>query len=394
MSLISRLFPVPTWLARHAEPGTGAERIRLRIQQERQEWASDDEALGLIPIYRALQILTTAGAQLPITAQRGGTTVTTNIPPLVRNPDPDMDRSNWIEQAILSLALDGNLFIRKIWGSDGTVIAARILPPAEVTIIKDPKTGTISYGHRGEKLNRSEIEHQSFMRMPGRLRGMGPIQAARNEITGARDVRDYASHWFSGSGQPSGVLTVQKAQTKDDAAAARARWNEAAADEDNPTGIRVLGSGTTYTPITLNPEDAQWLDVRRFTVSDFSRLFGIPSSLMLAAIEGNSMTYSNVEQEWLAFVRFTLTGYLRKIEEALTTISPMGQTVRFNIDGLLRSDTKSRYDAHAVALANGFMTVDEIRAIEDMPPLTDQQRGQILMHLSATTTTESAADAH
>ena len=85
------------------------------------------------------------------------------------------------------------------------------------------------------------------------------------------------------------------------------------------------------------------------------------------------MTYSNVEQDWLGFVRFTLTKYLRKIEEALTTFTPRGQTVRFQISALLRSDTLTRYQAHQIALNAGFMTLNEIRAIESLPPLENQE---------------------
>ena len=111
---------------------------------------------------------------------------------------------------------------------------------------------------------------------------------------------------------------------------------------------------------------------------------------MLVSLDGNSMTYSNVEQEWLAFVRFTLMQYLRKIEEALTEISPLGQTIRFDLEVLLRSDTKSRYDAHRVALDAGFLTVDEVRAIEGRAPLTDEQRAEITQRLTAPRSTTTA----
>ena len=83
----------------------------------------------------------------------------------------------------------------------------------------------------------------------------------------------------------------------------------------------------------------------------------------------NSQTYSNVEQEWLGFTRFTLLSYLRKIEEALTEFTPRGQTVRFNIETLLRTDTRSRYEAHKIAIESGFLTVNEVREIEGLPPL-------------------------
>ena len=88
------------------------------------------------------------------------------------------------------------------------------------------------------------------------------------------------------------------------------------------------------------------------------------------------MTYSNVEQDWIAFVRFTLMGYLRPIENALTDLTVRGQSVRFNFEALLRTDTKTRYEAHEIALRAKFKTVDEVRAIEGDAPLTADQRAE------------------
>lgn len=366
--------------ARAAEDG---EQIVKLPSRESLPDATDDTALGLVSVYRALQVLTTSAGQLPLRVERQGSTITdpARLPKLVKKPDPEMDRSDWIEQAVLSLALSGNLFLRKVTDRNGSLIAARILPPSEVMVTRDPKTRVVRYHHRGEKFTAADVHHQTLMRLPGRDRGLGPIQAARNEIGSAADVRDYASNWFRGSGQPSGLLKSKGAKTAEEAKAQRDRWNEAAMDENNPTGVRVIGGDTDYDPLMLSPEDAQWLEVRKFSVTEFARLFGIPSGLMLAAIDGTSMTYSNVEQEWLAFTRFTLMQYLRKIEEALTELSPLGQTIRVDVDVLLRSDTKSRYDAHRVGLEAGFLTIDEVRGIEDLPPLTEEQRAEVMARL-------------
>ena len=116
----------------------------------------------------------------------------------------------------------------------------------------------------------------------------------------------------------------------------------------------------------LKPADAQWLEVQQFGVTGIARLFGIPATLMLAAIEGTSMTYTNVEQEWIGYVRFTLMTYLREIEDAFSAVLPTGQTARFNVEGLLRTDTKTRYEAHEIAIRAGFMSPDEVRRIEKL----------------------------
>lgn len=336
------------------------------------------EALGLIPVYRALQLLTTAAGQLPIEQVRGNRVVTgKGVTPVVTRPDPTSDRTAWIEQAVMSLATDGNLFLKGTPAPNGQWLSVEVLPPREVTVMRDPKTEKVEYVYKGAKLPASEIQHRKFMSAPGSLRGLGPIQAARNEISGAVDVRDYATGWFNASGQPAGLITGKSIDSAEKATATKDYWNKAAADPNNPTNVRVIAGELSYTPLLLNPKDAQWLEVRKFSVTDIARLFGIPSALMLVSLDGNSLTYSNVEQEWLAFTRFTLMGYLRKIEEALSYFTPIGSKARFNLEGLLRSDTKSRYETYAAGIAAGFLTPDEARAKENLEPLTDTQIDQI-----------------
>lgn len=333
------------------------------------------DAVTIPAVYRALAVLTGSAAQLPIVAQRAGLVLPdAKTPALVRRPSLDCSRSDFIEQLVMSLAVSGNAFIRKNKaGRD--VISLDVLNPHLVTITRDPKTDEVRFGYNGKSYTADEIEHLHLMRLPGALRGIGPIQAAQETMRGTVDMRDHMSRWFIDSGQPAGILSSDQELTADQARRYRNAWNYLDADgkpiaaQDNPSRIRVLGKGTKYEPILISPKDALWLEAQAFTTLEVARMFGTPTSLMYAALEGNSQTYSNVEQEWLAYTRFTLMAYLRKIEEALTALTPIGTTVRFNLEGLLRSDTKTRYDGYAVALSARFMTVNEVRAIEGLPPV-------------------------
>ncbi|MCB4209168.1 phage portal protein [Arthrobacter sp. UM1] len=383
MRFFERIFPGIALQARAAALASQSSNLRLPSREIGAEFTIDG-ALGLIPVFRALQVLTTSAEQIPLTCERGGVVAKgRSVPALVRRPDPDCDQSEWTADCIMSLALDGNLFLLKVQGTDGSTVAARVLPPHEVTILRDPQTRRVSYAWSGRTYSAAEIVHKRYLRVPGRERGLGPLQAARAEITGALDVRTYAALHFRGTGQPNGLLSLKYAKTPEDATKARKAWNVSAADPDNLTGVRVIGGDVAYTPLTPDPAKAQLLDLRTFTVTEVARLFGIPSSLMLVTLEGNSMTYSNVDQEWLGFVRFSLMGYLRKIERALTEVSPLGQDIRFNVEALLRPDTTTRYKAHHAALADGWRTPDEIREIEGLPPLTTEQRKQIEAHKPA-----------
>ena len=143
-------------------------------------------------------------------------------------------------------------------------------------------------------------------------------------------------------------------------------------DRDPSERIRILGSGMSYEPLLIKPSDAQFLETQAFTTTEIARLFGVPSSLLLAAVDGKSMTYSNVEQVWTEYVRFSLLKVLREIETAWSAILPGRQRVRFRVDSLLRADRKTRFEGHKTAIEAGFMTVDEIRALEELPPMTRQ----------------------
>jgi phage portal protein BeeE len=147
-------------------------------------------------------------------------------------------------------------------------------------------------------------------------------------------------------------------------------------------------SGTAATRTLLKPSDIQFLESQQYSTIQMARLIGAPASIMLVAVEGNSQTYSNVEQEWIGYVRFGLMKPLREIEDAFTELLPGRQTARFKVDALLRSDTKTRYEAHRISLspAAGWATLDEVRALEGLAPLTDAQRAELTARRSIKTT--------
>lgn len=332
---------------------------------------------SMTAVYRAVQVIVSAASQLPLTVERGGAILDAkSAPAFVRRPDPRMGRSTWITHMVTAMVLHGNAYARIERDGAGNVIALRPLDPRAVMVTVNPTTHAVVIGAEGQTLSAADVLHAHLQpETTGAPFGLGPIQAARLDLHGARQTRDFAMQWFDGTGQPTGILSSDAA-SYEDAVKVRNAWN--GIDENgnrvdqsmNPSGVKVLPKNFTYAPLSISPREAQWLEAREFDTLQVARLFGIPSTLILAAPSGRSMTYSNVEQDWISFVRFSLMYYLRPLEEALSDVAARGQDVRFNLEGLLRSDTKSRYDAYAVALASGFMTLDEVRALEGRDPLT------------------------
>lgn len=321
-----------------------------------------DRAMTIPTVFRAVQIHQTAAAQLSIKVERAQPLL--SLPSLVRRPSLTMSRSEFIQLTIAALALHGNAYWFKHKGPDGEVLDLEPLDPSLVTVLRLDR-GRPVFSYKGIERTADTIQQIKLIPVPGRRYGLGPIQAAQVDLGGTIDLRDFAGTWFKTSGVPSGVLSTEDKLTPEQVDAYRSRWDETA-----DGGTRVLGHGLKYAPVSINPKDAQWLEARSFSVTEVARLMGVPSSLMLAQVEGTSMTYQNVEQEWIGYVRFTLMAYLRPIEEAFTEMLPRGQVARFNLEALLRSDTKSRYEAHEIGLRAGFLTVAEVRGIEGLDVTT------------------------
>lgn len=328
--------------------------------------ATMHEALTLDAIYRAFFIFETATMQLTLDVWRGQQRIET--PPIVRNPDLlDGGQSAFLAQTVTSLAGRGNAYWRRRRsGTSGEVLALEVLDPREVTAQIHPDTGRPVYTWRGHDLPARDVSHLKLLRVPGEAEGLGPIQAARRRITGAIQQVTYADGWFDTAGVPNGVLSTDQPLNAEQAKAWKQQWMDSQRYGDGPA---VLGAGLDYRPLMLKPAEVQWLESQQFTVTSFARLLGIPASLMLAAIEGQNLTYQNQEQADQHFIRFTLMRYFREIEQAFTQLLPRGQVARFNVDALLRTDTKTRYEAHQIALDAGFLTKNEVRAIEGLDPL-------------------------
>jgi len=327
------------------------------------------DALSLASVYRAVTVLATAMKQMSIHAYRDDIKVTPT-PLWIRQPDATVTRETWLESTVNSLALAGNAYWEISRNPRGETVNLRVLNPFNMLIKTDEYGNVVGYTYRGTReYSLNDIQHLALMRVPGNAYGLGPIQAAQKELMNARDTRDYAATWFTDSGVPSGVLKSDQMLSPDQAKAAKDAWNATAGAKH---GTAVLGNGLSWQPVYLNPRDAQFIESQAFNIQQVARLFGIPANMLLASVDGNSMTYTNMEQEQIAFVRYTLAQYIVEIEAAMSQLASRGTEVEMNVDSLLRTDTLTRYQAHQIAIASGWMSVDEVRELEDLPPLNPE----------------------
>lgn len=322
------------------------------------------DPLSLSTIFRAVQILQTSIVNLPLVQTRNGIEVEPS--PIVRRPDPLVSRSRLISETVADLALNGNAFWQKVRAGDA-VVGVRLLPARLVAVratSDDPASPMPVFDYGGRTYRTDDILHMRFLEVSGRLRGLGPIQAAREEVESAAMLRDMKREWFSDGSNAKIVLTTEQPMENDAAAMVKKRFSDG-----RPGEVKVLGWGTKVERLALSPKDLEYLDMMQFDTTQIARLMGIPASLMLAAVEGSNLTYQNIEQSWIEFADYTLAAYASEIGEALTSLLPRGNEVAFDTDPSRRSNTKDRFETYRIAVEAKLMTVPEARKRLGMGPM-------------------------
>ena len=293
-------------------------------------------------------------------------------PAWVQQPDIDTTKEAFYGALIVSLLLDGNGFVRVFRDAQGRVVNMTVLNPAKVEIRKD-KVGSVVYTHEGENkpLNKSEIIHIPDVVRPGEIRGISRVISLKDNFGLAIALESYAARFFGQGATTSGIiefpgnLSPEQAKNLVDGFDARHKGFR----KSHKTGV--LSGGAKYVQTTMENDRAQFIDSRRMAVEDVARAFNIPPHLL--GLPGTN-TYSSVEQNNIAFVTHTLRPIVQKLESAFTPLmanEPGGSTafIKFTLDGLLRGDANSRFSAYSVGLQAGYLTINDIRRLEDLPPV-------------------------
>ena len=332
-------------------------------------YVSTQTALSLASVYRSIQIIATPISKaLPLETFRygGGLEQRIENPVLVNNPSLSESRKDFIFSTVTSLAINGEAYWFKSYDSRGQVNDLIALDPTTISPRLDGvngMTGQKVFDYLGNTYTTREIEHMRLFTTVGNLRGLGPIQAAGNDIATALDLRNFASTWFASGGVPTGVLKTGKMLTKDQADEITTNWHTKQATRQ----LAVLSEGFDYQAINATPQDLMFTNVAAQSTQTIARLFGVPARLLLTGIDGSSDTYSNLSDEQQTFYRHTLMGYTNAIEDALSNCLPRGTTVRFNYEGLFKADMKTRWEMYDIATGGvAWLTPEEVRAKEGL----------------------------
>ena len=357
---------------------------------------TEQSAMQMTAVYACVRILSESVAGLPIHLYKytdsGGKEKATDHPLyflLHDEPNPEMTSFVFRETLMTHLLLWGNAYAQVIRNGKGEVIALYPLMPNRMTVDRNEK-GQICYQYQVSKdeahtmkgstviLKPSDVLHIPGLGFDG-LVGYSPIAMAKNAIGMAIACEEYGAKFFANGATPGGIL--EHPGTVKDPQKVRDSWNSAFGGSSNANKVAVLEEGMKYTPISISPNEAQFLETRKFQIDEIARIFRVPPH-MVGDLEKSS--FSNIEQQSLEFVKYTLEPWLVRWEQSLirSLLSPDEKKdyfVKFNVDGLLRGDYQSRMNGYATARQNGWMSANDIRELENLDRIPAEQGGDLYL---------------
>ncbi len=357
---------------------------------------TERSAMQMTAVYSCVRILAEAIAGLPLHLYRetasGGKEKATDHPLymlLHDEPNPEMSSFVFREALMTHLLLWGNAYAQVIRNGKGEVIALYPLMPNKMTVDRD-ENGKLYYKYVRSSEEASTMEGttvilkpQDVLHIPGLgfdgLVGYSPIAMAKNAIGLAIATEEYGAKFFANGAAPSGVL--EHPGTIKDPSKVREAWQTQFGGSSNSGKVAVLEEGMKYTPISISPEQAQFLETRKFQINEIARIFRVPPH-MVGDLEKSSL--SNIEQQSLEFVKYTLDPWVIRWEQSimrtlLSTDEKKSLYVKFNVEGLLRGDYQSRMNGYAIGRQNGWMSANDIRSLENLDRIPAEEGGDLYL---------------
>lgn len=340
---------------------------------------TEETAFQLLAVAACVRILSTAVSGLPFDAVRMQGALRRTLeppPPIVADPFGGANSSAFptqrqgFGQLMVSLLLRGN-------GYGAVIERDRLLRPKRVRVLHpdrvkcswDPKgSGSRVYAINRQPVDAEDIVHLMGMAYPESPVGMSVLTYARNAIGLGLAAEEFGSKFFGSGAHMSGIIEVPGDLDKERARGLKESFSASHAGLQNSHAVGVLSGGAKWQPISVSPEDAQFLGTRAAQNLDIAMLFGVPPH-MLGQVDRTTSWGKGIEEQVLGFLKFTLAPWLQIFEDGWSAMLPKPQVARFNPDALLRTDTSGRYAVYTLARNAALMTPDEIRALENLPPL-------------------------
>lgn len=357
---------------------------------------TERSAMQMTAVYSCVRILSEAVAGLPLHLYKytdsGGKAMALDhslYRLLHDEPNPEMSSFVFRETLMTHLLLWGNAYAQIIRNGKNEIVALYPLMPNKMSVDRD-ENGRLYYTYyRGsdEAIKNKEfavmLQPSDVLHIPGLgfdgLVGYSPIAMAKNAIGMAIACEEYGAKFFANGAAPGGVL--EHPGTIKDPQRVRESWQSTFGGSGNANKIAVLEEGMKYTPIGISPEQAQFLETRKFQINEIARIFRVPPH-MVGDLEKSS--FSNIEQQSLEFVKYTLDPWVIRWEQSiqrslLSKDEKAVYFVKFNLEGLLRGDYQSRMNGYAIGRQNGWMSANDIRELENLDRIPAEDGGDLYL---------------
>lgn len=357
---------------------------------------NERSAMQMTAVYSCVRILSEAVAGLPLhlyqyTDKSSREKAVDNPLYFLLHDEPNKEMTSFVfrETLMTHLLLWGNAYSQIIRNGKGEVMGLYPLMPDRMTVNRDEK-GRLYYEYmvssddaKTLKDGTVRLSPYDVLHIPGLgfdgLVGYSPIAMAKNAIGLAIAAEEYGSKFYANGATPSGILEYPGTVKEPDKV--RESWNAGFGGSSNAHKIAVLEEGMKYTPISISPNEAQFLETRKFQINEIARIFRVPPH-MVGDLEKSS--FSNIEQQSLEFVKYTLEPWLVRWEQAMQrSLIPQDDKskyfIKFNVDGLLRGDYQSRMQGYATARQNGWMSANDIRELENLDRIPAEDGGDLYL---------------
>ena len=344
-------------------------------------------AMQTSAVYACVRILAESVAGLPLHVYErtaNGSKSTKPSHPLYRllHDEPNREMTSFVfrETLMSHLLLWGNAYAQIIRDGRGFPIALYPLLPDRMAVDRN-ESGELVYTYQSDK-GQVKLRRENILHIPGLgfdgLIGYSPIAMAKNAVGLALATEDYGATFFANGANPGGVLEHPGVIKPEQADRLRESWQSQFGGA-NAHKVAVLEEGLKFHQMSIPPEQAQFLETRKFQINEIARIFRVPPH-MVGDLEKSS--FSNIEQQSLEFVKYTLDPWVVRWEQSLqqALILPSEKAtifIKFNLDGLLRGDYQSRMQGYSTGIQNGFMSVNDVRGLDDMNLLTAEEGGDL-----------------
>lgn len=362
------------------------------------KFVNERSAMQTVAVYACVRILSETIAGLPLSVYEHTDVgkekaMNHSLYYLLHNePNPEMTSFVFREALMSHLLLWGNAYAQIIRDGNGRVLALYQLLPDRMIVDRNVND-RLYYQYQTDKglviLSPDELLHIPGLGFDGVI-GYSPIAMAKNAVGMAIATEEYGASFFANGANPGGVL--EHPGVVKDPKRVRESWNAVYQGSKNAHRIAVLEEGMKFQSIGIPPEQAQFLETRKFQINEIARIFRIPPH-MIGDLEKSS--FSNIEQQSLEFVKYTLDPWVVRWEMAMqkALLSPSEKQryfIKFNVDGLLRGDYASRMNGYATGRQNGWLSANDIRELENMNRIPSEEGGDLYLINGAMTKLKDA----